>query len=92
MEKEQIIALVYHELKHIDKYGDLVGHDIEDWTVMVDRLGPEWASTRAMIPNLLDIDVNWDRIGGYGLFPGEVRIQLLDQNGRELDGDPNTTH
>ena len=31
MSQEQIIALIYHELRHIDLDGDLKHHDLEDW-------------------------------------------------------------
>ncbi|WP_406244149.1 putative metallopeptidase [Tissierella carlieri] len=30
MQREQIIALIYHELIHIREDGDMVKHDIED--------------------------------------------------------------
>ena len=39
MSREQIVALVYHELRHIGTDGSIKGHDIEDWTNMVEKLG-----------------------------------------------------
>lgn len=34
MGREQIIAVIYHELRHIGRDGELVLHDIEDWANM----------------------------------------------------------
>lgn len=56
MSREQIIALIYHELRHIDQYGDLVPHDVEDWGNMVATLGMDWATTKGPVKDLLDED------------------------------------
>lgn len=61
----QIVALVYHELRHIDRFGELCAHDIEDWGLMVSRLGLGWHHNDN-IPNLLDEGVNWCNICGTG--------------------------
>lgn len=47
MTREQIIALIYHVLRHIDKWRDLQPHDIENWDNMVATLGKDWAETQA---------------------------------------------
>ena len=85
MSREQIIALIYHELKHIQliKGGsgpkvDIVSHDVEDWFNMVQKLGTNWASTKGQIPNLLDDVVDWESIQGPAcLFPAEVTLKLV---------------
>jgi predicted metallopeptidase len=85
MSREQIIALIYHELKHIQlvqkKDGpeiDIVGHDVEDWLNMVEKLGLNWASTRGQIPDLLDENINWESIEGpMNLFPAETSLKLV---------------
>jgi predicted metallopeptidase len=61
----QIVALVYHELRHIDRSWELCAHDIEDWGLMVSKLGLGWHRDDN-IPNLLDEGVNWDNICGVG--------------------------
>ncbi|MTI82612.1 MAG: hypothetical protein FH756_01675 [Firmicutes bacterium] len=66
--REQVIALVYHELRHIDIDGELKSHDIEDWANMHYKLGFNWAETKRRIPNLLDDEFNWDEITGPRLF------------------------
>jgi len=85
MSRAQIVALVYHELKHIQfinsdngpKVG-IVGHDIEDWINMVEKFGSNWASTKGEIPDLLDEDVSWDSIEGPAtLFPAEIVLKLV---------------
>ncbi|MDF2545801.1 MAG: hypothetical protein K0R93_699 [Anaerosolibacter sp.] len=58
MQREQLIALLYHELRHIDKDGDIVKHDVEDWSNMVATLGIDWATTQATIQDLLSDDFN----------------------------------
>jgi predicted metallopeptidase len=85
MSREQIVALIYHELKHIQlvqsKDGpkiDIVRHDVEDWLNMVEKLGLNWASTRGSIPDLLDEDINWESIEGpLNLFPVETSLKLV---------------
>ena len=62
MTREQIIALIYHELRHIDEWGDLQPHDIEDWDNMVATLGKDWAETQAEIKNLIDDDILWKEL------------------------------
>ncbi len=56
MSKEQLVALLYHELRHIDVYGDLISHDVEDWENQVATLGKDWATTQAQIIDILDED------------------------------------
>lgn len=78
MSREQIYALIYHELRHIDRDGKLVGHDIEDWINMIEKLGADWGSTRASIPNILDGDVDWESITGPAtLFPAETTLRVV---------------
>ena len=59
MKREQIIALIYHELRHIDEFGDIQLHDIEDWNNMIATLGSDWATTQAKIKNLLEDEILW---------------------------------
>ncbi len=49
-------------IRHIDEYGDLQPHDIEDWDNMVATLGKDWATTKAEIKSLIDDDVFWQRL------------------------------
>ncbi len=69
MSRAQLVALIYHELRHI-QYGELVGHDIEEWGEMYYKLGAAWATTLSDIPNLLSDGVDWESIEGpKKLFP-----------------------
>lgn len=85
MSREQIVALIYHELRHIQlvatKEGpkvDIVSHDVEDWLNMVEKLGLNWADTKSQVPNLLDASVNWESITGPAtLFPEETALKLV---------------
>lgn len=67
MSREQVIATIYHELRHIDKDYVIKPHDIEDWDNMVATLGKGWAKTKSQIDDLLAIDFpGWDEIGKTG--------------------------
>ena len=85
MSREQIVALIYHELKHIQlvqtKDGskiDIVSHEVEDWLNMVEKLGLNWATTKGSMPNLLDEHINWESIEGpNNLFPAETSPKLV---------------
>lgn len=74
LSREQKIALIYHELRHIRDTAKglvLVGHDIEDWREMHDKLGPNWSSTHADMPDLLDAEFDWSKFDPPpGLFTG----------------------
>lgn len=78
MSREQVVAVIYHELRHIQLTTDgdtpkidLVGHEIDDFVNMLEKLGANWATTRTRIPDLLDDNIaNWDDIlGPPTLFP-----------------------
>lgn len=63
---EQVVATMYHELKHIDIDGTLIEHDIEDWSNMVATLGADWATTQATIANILGDEFVWDELRKAG--------------------------
>lgn len=64
---KQIIALVYHELRHIGEDGSMVGHDVEDFSNMVRALGNNWCEENKEIPDLLDKSFVWEGIQGVVL-------------------------
>ena len=71
MSKEQIVALIYHELRHIDVEGDIVKHDIEEWSNLIATLGAGWNSRRSNIIDILELDV-WNELPG-----AEVQMSLF---------------
>ena len=85
MSRQQIVALIYHELRHIQMVRsssgpkiDIVGHDVEDWINMIEKLGSNWGSTKASIPNILDDSVDWDSIEGPArIFPTEAILKVV---------------
>ena len=78
MSREQIIALVYHELRHIATDGSIKGHEIEDWTNMVEKLGLDWANTKGSIPDLLAEGIDWESIEGpANLFPAATTLRVV---------------
>lgn len=86
MSRSQIVALLYHELRHIQLVVaensvdiKIVGHDIEDWTQMIEKLGVDWNSTKRLIPDLLDDSItDWNSIEGpLSLFPAETTLRVV---------------
>lgn len=59
------LALAIPDWEGIYVFGELRAHDIEDWGLMVSRLGLRWYHDDNL-PNLLDDGVNWDNICGVG--------------------------
>lgn len=56
MDDAKVAALVYHELRHIDKEGKLVNHDVEDWDNLIGTLGVDWSTKMANIADILSDD------------------------------------
>lgn len=78
MSRAQIIALIYHELRHIGPGGEILSHDIEEWITMVEKLGLDWGTTKASIPNILEEGIDWESIQGPAtLFPVETTLKLI---------------
>ena len=56
----QKVAVIFHELIHIDnEVGKTVKHDVEDFMIMVDKLGVDWFNDSSL-PNLLFTKVDFD--------------------------------
>lgn len=80
--REQIVALIYHEMRHIQLVKtpdgskiDIVDHEVEEWVNIIEKLGTDWKSTRNGIPDLLDENVNWSSITGpNNLFQTPLRL------------------
>ena len=57
----QKVAIIFHELLHIDhEAGKTVKHDVEDFRIMVDKLGVDWFNDTDL-PNLLTEKVEFDQ-------------------------------
>lgn len=85
MSRAQVVALLYHEMRHIQlvpgKNGPeikLVGHDIEDWSQMIEKLGVDWGSEHNTIPDLLDDRItDWDAIEGPLTLFEEANLRVV---------------
>ena len=60
----QMIALVYRELLLIDHDGGIRHPDTNDWWRIIVGLGRHWFYPDSSCPNLLDEDVDWERLLG----------------------------
>ena len=83
MQREQIIALIYHELRHIGQDGDMVKHDIEDWNNMIATLGTDWATTQAKIKDLLEDKILWRELEP---LVKQIDMFSLQEFNRYMDG------
>lgn len=83
MQREQIIALIYHELRHIGQDGDMVKHDIEDWNNMIATLGTDWATTQAKIKDLLEDKILWKELEP---LVKQIDMFSLQEFNRYMDG------
>lgn len=81
LSEEQLVALIYHELRHIGRDGAMVAHDVEDWGNMITALGFGWNSSGKEIPNLLGDEVDWDSILARRL------LGMADDEANEPDED-----
>ena len=67
MDENQMVALVYHELRRIGPEGELLSPDVQDWWQIIQGLGRKWFYPDNSCPNLLDDDINWKKLMG-GLY------------------------
>lgn len=83
--REQKIAVIYHELRHLqlvitDKGPDIkiVGHHVEDWYEMIDKLGATWTKNGKAVPNLLDESiVNWSSIENPQIMFEDTQLKIV---------------
>lgn len=69
MSKEQVIALLYHELRHIDRNGEIIPHDVEEWSNIIATLGIDWNSRKSQIIDILELD-EWNELPGIEMQMG----------------------
>lgn len=69
--REQMIVLIYHEMRHIQLVKtpdgskiDIVNHEIEEWVNILEKLETNWAEAKGYIPDLLADGVDWNSIEG----------------------------
>ena len=78
MSREQLILLIYHELRHIGHdEGKIIHHDVEDWSNIVATFGTAWSTTKEEIINIIDDEFeseNWMQI-----MPTRRQITLFDK-------------
>lgn len=64
MDENQMIALVYRELRRIGPNGETLVPDVHDWWQILMGLGRRWFHPDESCPNLLDDDVDWKKLMG----------------------------
>lgn len=68
--REQYVAAIYHELRHISPRGTVSrAHDVEDFDELLGAFGAHWAHPGApAIADLLNQDFDWSHLQPPSLF------------------------
>lgn len=69
LDENQMIALVYRELRKIGREGDVAPPDIHEWWNVLEGLGRHWFYPDHTCPNLLGDDVDWRKLMGPAYEP-----------------------
>lgn len=69
LDENQMVALVYRELRRIGGEGQIVAPDVHDWWQVLMGLGRKWFYPDATCPNLLDDNVDWKKLMGNSYEP-----------------------
>lgn len=64
LDQNQMIALVYSELRRIGPEGEIIAPDTHDWWQLLNGLGRHWFYPDASCTNLLDENVTWKKLMG----------------------------
>jgi hypothetical protein len=64
LDENQMIALVYRELRRIGPEGEIVAPDTNEWWQVLMGLGRHWFYPDTSCPNLLDDKVDWKSLLG----------------------------
>lgn len=64
LDENQMIALLYSELRRIGPEGKIVVPDVHDWWQVVIGLGRKWFYPNETCANLLDEGVDWKKLMG----------------------------
>ena len=74
--KAQKESVIFHELLHPDyEVGKIVKHDVEDFQIMIDKLGCNWFGNKDL-PSLLETKVDFDL---------SLRPNVPEDGGLEVD-------
>jgi len=76
--------VIFHELLHIaSEEGKTIKHDVQDFRIIVDKVGVNWAAPNKSLPNLLKDDVQFDK----ELIPSTVEALETQEAEDEEDDD-----
>jgi len=85
--KAQKESVIFHELLHPDyEVGKIVKHDVEDFQIMIDKLGCNWFGNKDL-PSLLETKVDFDlslrpnvpEDGGLEVDTGDEIVEDVDE-------------
>ncbi|WP_378955411.1 putative metallopeptidase [Pelosinus sp. sgz500959] len=73
----QVVLVIYRELRKIDTDGELKAYDIEEFGEIAYNVGTDWDSKNRLVPNLLEVDGNWDLMRQPRLFEDDMTIRRV---------------
>lgn len=71
-DENQIVALLYREMRMIAPEGGIVTPDTNDWWQVLMGLGRHWFYPDSTCPNLLDKNIDWTKLMGAHYEPPKV--------------------
>ena len=71
-DENQMVALLYRELRRIGMNGEILTPDVQDWWQMLMGLGRKWFYPDASCPNLLDDENSWKKLMGSYYSPEDL--------------------
>lgn len=69
LDENQMVALLYRELRRIGPEGQILTPDVHDWWQVLMGLGRHWFYPDSTCPNLLDENVDWKKLMGSNYEP-----------------------
>ena len=69
LDENQMVALLYRELRRIGPEGQILTPDVHDWWQVLMVLGGYWFYLDSTCPNLLDENVDWKKLMGANYEP-----------------------
>lgn len=69
LDENQMVALLYRELRRIGPEGQILTPDVHDWWQVLMGLGRYWFYPDSTCPNLLDENVDWKKLMGANYEP-----------------------
>ena len=76
-----LLKTLNRELRKINRDGDIIAYDIEEFTEIAYNVGTDWDEKNRVIPNLIEAKGNWERMKQPRLFEPE---EIINSRSRQM--------